>query len=79
MAGFGSVFVTYVPEGPVRSYSGLLRNDDRFFVEYRRLIVKGIFKLPVALKRNHTNLSQTEADIDNALAACDDTIREMTA
>ena len=64
----------------MNNYSDLLRNDDAFFVEYRRrLMAKGIFKLPIALKRNHTNLSQTDADIDNALGACEDTIREMTS
>lgn len=80
VAGFGSVFLTYFLDGPVHSYTDLLRNDAQFFVEYRRrLVAKGIYKLPMNLKRNHISLSHTQADVDRTLEACEDTVREMTA
>jgi glutamate-1-semialdehyde 2,1-aminomutase len=78
VAGFGSVFLTYFMAGPIDSYTDLLRNDSQFQLEYRRrLIDKGIFKLPMNLKRSHISLSHTEADIDRTLQACEDTIKEM--
>jgi len=78
VAGFGSVFLTYFMEGPVRSYTDLLRNDAQRFVEYRRRLVdRGIFKLPMNLKRNHISLAHTEADIDFTLQACEDVVKEL--
>jgi glutamate-1-semialdehyde 2,1-aminomutase len=78
IAGYGSVFVTYFMEGPITSYSDLLRNDAEFFLEYRRrLVSKGIFELPMNLKRAHISLSHTDQDIDLSLQACEDVIREM--
>ena len=77
-AGFGSVFLTYFMEGEPRNYTALLANDDALFVAYRRrLLDLGVFKLPIALKRNHTNLSQSETDIDFALEACDRAIGDV--
>lgn len=79
VAGFGSVFVTYFLEGPVRRYTDLLKNDADFFVAYRRkLLERGIYKLPMNLKRNHLSLSHTAADVQLTLEACDDVIRELT-
>jgi glutamate-1-semialdehyde 2,1-aminomutase len=78
VAGFGSVFVTYFMEGPVRSYRDLLRNDAHRFVDYRmRMIERGIFMLPTNLKRNHISLSHSEEDIDRTLEASEDAIRDM--
>jgi glutamate-1-semialdehyde 2,1-aminomutase len=81
VAGFGSVFLTYFQaEGRVESYSDLLRNDAGRFIEYRRrLIERGIFELPLNLKRNHLNYSHTEADVDRTLEACEDVLKEMQA
>ena len=76
VAGFGSVFLTYFLEGPVRNYSDLLRNDAALFVKYRRdLIQRGIFKLPMNLKRNHLTLSHTEEHISRTLEASEDVLR----
>lgn len=78
VAGFGSVFVTYFMDGPIDSYTDLLRNDATFFVGYRRrLIEKGIFKLPMNLKRNHISVRHTKEDIALTLQACEDVIQEM--
>jgi len=78
VTGIGSVFLTYFLEGPVRNYNDLLYNDAQRFIEYRkRLVAKGIFKLPMNLKRNHISLAHTESDIDRTLQACEDTTKEL--
>ena len=78
VAGFGSVWVTYFMAPPVENYADLLRNDAQKFVTYRRkLIERGIYKLPVNLKRNHISLAHTEADIDETLAAAEAMLKEM--
>jgi glutamate-1-semialdehyde 2,1-aminomutase len=78
VAGFGSVFLTYFMEGPVESYNDLLRNDEKKFVAYRReLVSRGIFKLPMNLKRNHVSLSHTVEHIERTLQACEDVLRSM--
>jgi glutamate-1-semialdehyde 2,1-aminomutase len=76
--GFGSIFLTYFMDGPVDSYDDLLRNDVDRFVAFRRgLIERGIYMLPVNLKRNHISLVHTDADIDRTLEAADDVLRHM--
>ncbi len=78
VAGFGSVFLTYFMEGPIESYSDLLRNDAERFVDYRRrLIRRGIFKLPLNLKRNHVSYSHTDAHVDRTLEASEDVLKEI--
>jgi glutamate-1-semialdehyde 2,1-aminomutase len=78
VAGFGSIFLTYFMEGPIESYSDLLRNDERRFLEYRRKVFEhGIFKLPVNLKRNHISYAHTDAHIDRTLEICDAVLKEM--
>ncbi len=79
VAGFGSVFLTHFQEGPIRNYQDLLRNDAMMFVNYRKhLVERGIFKLPINLKRNHLNLSHTEEQVNRTLQACEDSLRALT-
>jgi glutamate-1-semialdehyde 2,1-aminomutase len=48
------------------------------FVTYRKkLIERGIYKLPVNLKRNHISLSHSKADIDETLSAADKVMGEL--
>ena len=82
VAGFGSISVTYFMHGvvdrPVESYTDLLRNDARRFVEYRRhLIDRGIFTMPLNLKRDHVSYSHTDAHIDRTLEACEEVLTEL--
>jgi len=78
VAGFGSVFLSYFMEGPIRSYTDLLRNGAERFVEYRRrLIERGVFKMPMNLKRNHVSYAHTDAHVDRTLQACEDVLKEM--
>jgi glutamate-1-semialdehyde 2,1-aminomutase len=76
--GFGSVFVTYFMSGPVDSYDDLLRNDIQRFVDFRLgMIDRGVYMLPVNLKRNHVSLAHTDADIDTTLEAAEDVLKTM--
>ena len=78
ITGFGSVFVTYFLDGPVRGYRDLLRNNDKAYAEFhRRLRTHDILMLPMALKRNHISGAHTEADIDATLAAARIVLTEM--
>jgi glutamate-1-semialdehyde 2,1-aminomutase len=78
VAGFGSVFLTYFMEGPIESYTDLLRNDAETFVSYRKaMIERGFFKLPLNLKRNHISLSHTAEDVDRTLEAAETVLRGM--
>ncbi len=78
VAGFGSVFLTYFLDGPVRNYQDLIRNDADLFLSYRKnLIQRSIFKLPMNLKRNHVSLSHTEEHLNRTLEACEDSLRSL--
>lgn len=78
VAGFGSVFLLYFISPPLESYEDLLRNDGAKFVKYRRaLIERGVYELPVNLKRNHISLSHTEADIDYSLEMAAEALRTL--
>lgn len=78
VAGFGSVFLTYFLEGPIENYSDLLRNDAERFVEYRRrLIERGIFKMPMNLKRNHVSYAHTDVHVDRTLEAVEEVLKDM--
>jgi len=70
VSGYGSVFLAYFLEGPVRNYDDLLRNDVDLFVGYRRELMKdGIFELPLNLKRSHFSYAHTDEDVDRLLEA----------
>ncbi|GEK80166.1 aspartate aminotransferase family protein [Agrococcus baldri] len=78
IAGIGSVFVPYFLEGEVRGYRDLLRNNTEANAAFhRRMIDKGSFMYPMALKRNHISLAHTEAHIDRTLAQAEDVLAAM--
>ena len=78
VVGFGSIFVTYFMEGPTANYTDLMKNDAARFTDYRRrLMSRGVFKIPVNLKRAHISYSHTDADIDQTLQAAEDVLKEM--
>src|SRR5262249_46314967 len=54
VSGFGSVSVTYFVAGTVAEYNDLLSHDADLFVRYRRkLVERGLFEMPLNLKRNN--------------------------
>jgi glutamate-1-semialdehyde 2,1-aminomutase len=78
VAQFGSVFVLYFMEGPVRNYTDLLRNDKEMDLRFRRgMVERGIFMLPLALKRNHLTASHTREDLAVTLEAADQVLKGM--
>jgi glutamate-1-semialdehyde 2,1-aminomutase len=80
VAVFGSVFVPYFMEGPIETYTDLLRNDTARDLWFRRTMCeRGIFMLPTALKRNHVSAAHTQADIDRTVETARDVLRATPA
>lgn len=78
--GFGSVFVTYFMDPPVENYEDLLRNDAGIFTTYRRsMIERGVFMLPLNLKRNHISASHSKEDIEKTLENARQVLEEIHA
>lgn len=79
VARFGSVFVPYFMEGPIDSYTDLLRNDTTLDVAFRSAMCEqGIFMLPTALKRNHVSAAHTSADIDRTLETARSALKTLS-
>jgi glutamate-1-semialdehyde 2,1-aminomutase len=78
VAGVGSVYLLYFMERPPETYADLFQNDSELFLEYRQgLIQRGIFEVPMDLKRNHISLAHSREDIDRCLTAAEDVLRGM--
>ncbi|MCY4019548.1 MAG: aspartate aminotransferase family protein [Chloroflexi bacterium] len=79
VAGYGSVFVPYFMSGAITHYADLLRNNSEADVMFRTEMGKrGIFMLPMAMKRNHISAAHSEADIDHTLAVAEEVLKEMS-
>ncbi len=78
VAGFGSIFLTCFMEGPIESYADLLRNDAARFLAYRRrLIERGVLKVPLNLKRCHLSYSHTQSDVERTLEIAEDVLKAL--
>lgn len=78
VAGYGSVFVPYFMSGAITRYADLLRNDTKADAMFRSEMVKrGIFMLPVAMKRNHISAAHSDDDIDRTLNIAEDVLKGM--
>jgi len=78
VAHFGSVFVIYFMEGPVTTYTDLLRNDTSRDIQFRQgMMDRGFFCLPTALKRNHISAAHSDADLDLTLQAAEDVLKTL--
>jgi glutamate-1-semialdehyde 2,1-aminomutase len=78
IAGFGSIFTLYFMEGPVNSYSDLLRNNNKLDIAFRReLVTRGILVHPTPLKRNHIFATHSTADIDFTLEMAEAALRTV--
>lgn len=76
VAGFGSVFTVYfMEERPIVNFDDLLANDGDLYVRYRKELMKrGVFEIPMNLKRNHVSFSHTEEDIDWTLGVAEEAL-----
>lgn len=78
VTGFGSVWTTYFMDFLPKNYSDLQHNDAELYVAYRKkLLEKGIFKMPMNLKRNHISYSHTDKEIDRTLEIIESVLREL--
>jgi len=78
VAGYGSVFVPYFMSGAITRYADLLRNNTEADTRFRTEMTKrGIFMLPLAMKRNHISAAHTDADVDRTLNAAEDVLKGM--
>jgi len=78
VAGYGSVFVPYFMSGAITRYADLLRNDTEADTMFRsEMIKRGIFMLPLAMKRNHISAAHTDDDIDRTLNIAEDVLKGM--
>ena len=78
VAQFGSVFVVYFMEPPIENYTDLLRNDNAMDVKFRReMVARGIFMMPLALKRNHLMAASSDLDMARTLEAVEDVFHTL--
>jgi glutamate-1-semialdehyde 2,1-aminomutase len=78
VAGYGSVFTPYFMRGAIDRYEDLLANDGVRDVAFRAgMVERGIFMLPVPLKRNHISAAHTEADIDRTLETAEEVLKAV--
>ena len=78
VAGYGSVFCTYFLDGTVDSYDDLLRNDAQLYVGYRlESLERGIFELPMNLKRSHISYAHTEAHAEQLIEETERSVRAV--
>jgi len=77
-AGFGSVFTPYFMSGEIERYEDLLKNDTARDVGFRKgMCERGIFMLPMPLKRNHISAAHTDADIDRTLETAEEVLKGL--
>jgi glutamate-1-semialdehyde 2,1-aminomutase len=77
---FGSVWVCYFTDRPVRNFDDALTNDADLYVAFHRgLIDRGFLTVPINLKRNHITAAHTDEDIARTLQAAEDTLVELAA
>jgi glutamate-1-semialdehyde 2,1-aminomutase len=77
VAGFGSVYTLYFMAGrAIVNFDDLLANDKVLYVRYRQeLMRRGVFEIPMNLKRNHLSYSHTDEDVEFSLAAAEESLQ----
>ena len=80
ICGFGSVWTTYFMDRMPKNYTDLMDNNAELYVNYRKkLIERGVFKIPMNLKRNHISYSHTVEHIDYTLQCIEDVLKELAS
>jgi glutamate-1-semialdehyde 2,1-aminomutase len=77
VAGFGSVYTLYFMAGrAIVNFDDLLANDKALYIRYRQeLMHRGVFEIPMNLKRNHLSYSHTDEDVEFSLAAAEESLQ----
>ncbi len=79
-ASFGSVFVLYFTDRPVRNFDDALTSDKDLYVRFQAgMTDRGFLMLPLNLKRNHLSAAHTAEDVDRALGAAEDVLTGLAA
>jgi len=77
-AGFGSIVTPYFMDGAITKFDDLLRNDNEKDESFRKAMIdRGIFMMPLPLKRNHISAVHTAEDIDRTIQVAEDVLRDM--
>jgi glutamate-1-semialdehyde 2,1-aminomutase len=75
---YGSVFTPYFMDGPIARYEDLLANDTAKDVAFRQgMVDRGIYMLPMALKRNHISAAHTDADVERTLDVAETVLKTL--
>jgi glutamate-1-semialdehyde 2,1-aminomutase len=79
VAGFGSVYTLYFMAGrAIVNFDDLLANDKALYVRYRQeLMRRGVFEIPMNLKRNHLSYSHRDEDVEFSLAAAEESLQAV--
>jgi len=78
MQSFGSVFVPYFMEGPIRNYEDLMRSDNERDLKFRRgMIERGFLMIPMPMKRNHVMYVHTDEDAAATLEAAEAVMKQI--
>jgi len=77
IAGFGSVYTLYfMARSEIVNFDDLLGNDKPLYIRYRQeLMRRGVFEIPMNLKRNHLSYSHTDEDVEFSLAAAEEALQ----
>lgn len=67
---FGTVFLTYFTEAPIRRWADVLAHDTETYQAYRRgMIDRGVLMVPKDARRNYLTASHTDADVEATIDA----------
>jgi glutamate-1-semialdehyde 2,1-aminomutase len=73
----GSLTTLFFSEEPVRDYSGAKKSDTARYAEYfRRMLNHGVFLAPSQFEASFVSAAHSEADIDFALRAADESLEQ---
>lgn len=76
----GSLATLFFTESPVHNYSGAKKSDAGLYTKYfRAMLERGVFLAPSQFEASFISAAHTEADIDFAVKAAQDSLRQMAA
>lgn len=75
VSSYGSVFLTYFADPPMKNYNDVLRNDVTRYMEYRwRMIDQGVLMVPKNARRNYLTASHSDEDIVKTIEAAEEAL-----
>lgn len=78
VGAYGSIFTPYFMDGRIERYEDLLANDTAKDIAFRQgMVDRGIFMLPMPLKRNHISAAHTRADVERTLDVAETVLKTL--